>query len=103
MSGKKGKRPLKKTQHRLLEDKLERIRELHKPKTVNHKFDYFLDCDGIHEVKIDQDNRTEFLVGYKNPHIPPEWMYFDNVPNGNLFFFLVDLEQLFENEMYVEQ
>ena len=72
MSGKKGKRPLKKTQHRLLEDKLERIRELHKPKTVNHKFDYFLDCDGIHEVKIDQDNHTEFLVGYKNPHIPPE-------------------------------
>jgi hypothetical protein len=38
--------------NRLLEDKLERIREQHKPKTVKHKYDYFLACGDIHEARI---------------------------------------------------
>ena len=60
-----------KCDNRLLEDKLEVIRERHKPKTFNDKFDYSLQCDDIHEVRIHQDKSFQFLVGYKNPHIPP--------------------------------
>ena len=66
----------------LLEDKLERIREQHQPKTVKHKFKYFSSCDDIHEAQILEDYSLEFPGGYKNPLIPPEWMGLDNVPNG---------------------
>ena len=70
---------------------------------MKHKYDYFLACGDIYEARILENESIEFLVGYKSPHIPLEWMYFDNVLNGCLFFFLLDLDKQFKNEMFVKQ
>jgi len=85
--------------NRQLEDKIKRIREQHKPKTVKHEYKYFSTCDAIHEARILEDDSVEFLVGYMNPHIPPEWMCLDIVPDACLCFFILDLYKQFKKEM----
>ena len=47
----------------------------------------------VFEVRFTSDGKKEFLVGFMNKNIPPEWAKLSEVSNGAMLFFLNGLER----------
>ncbi|CAG2190886.1 unnamed protein product [Mytilus edulis] len=53
----------------------------------------------IHEIRYNIDGTTEYLSGYRNPVIAPEWDTFDSLSNASINNFINVLEQQYKIEI----
>ncbi|CAC5388205.1 unnamed protein product [Mytilus coruscus] len=53
----------------------------------------------IHEIRYNMDGTTEYLSGYKNPVIAPEWDTFDSLSNASINNFINVLETQYKIEI----
>ncbi|CAC5418293.1 unnamed protein product [Mytilus coruscus] len=112
MSGKKRKRPLNQTKHKFF-DKSDKQRNAENNETSANSQNEsekhqgtlkqeFSSCGQgykLHEERVDNSGKMEFLLSWMNPNMPPEWLTFDEVPNGCIDIFLKELTREFESEI----
>ena len=41
-------------------------------------------CDSVHEICIEEDGTVLFLVSYRSPHLPPDWVTLEELATGSL-------------------
>ncbi|CAG2252792.1 unnamed protein product [Mytilus edulis] len=85
-------------EERLLQEKLSYLKEKHQG-TLKQDFSSCGQGYELHEARVDNSGKMEFLLSWMNPNMPPEWQTFDEVPNGCIDTFLKELTREFQSEI----
>lgn len=85
-------------EERLLQEKLSYLKEKHQG-TLKQDFSSCGQGYELHEARVDNSGKMEFLLSWMNPNMPPEWQSFDEVPNGCIDTFLKELTREFQSEI----
>ena len=64
---------------------------------------YGATADDLHEIRFKEDGSAEYLISFKNPSIPPEWVSFQEVPNGLMHRLLGNLRYQYNEEIDIPQ
>ena len=77
----------------LQECKINAIRNRHNP--VQNPPDGLKNvlCDSVHEIFIQEDGTVEFLVSYRSPHLPPDWVRLEELATGSLNILIDSLKK----------
>ncbi|CAC5403418.1 unnamed protein product [Mytilus coruscus] len=85
-------------EERLLQEKLNYLQEKHQG-TLKQEFNSYGQGYKLHQARVDNSGKMKFLLSWMNPNMQPEWLTFDEVPNGCIDTFLKDLTREFESEI----